>query len=152
MNYAATIYQQDFLFWLQQQVELLQQGRLAELDVNNLVEELESMGISQHHQLLNRLRVLLMHLLKWQFQPRVNDRTAALDRFQPHPESLSSVAVVLVDGGYPGDSLAEAGLEATVDGGGNTLGTSPSCRQAKTLGGRTFLRLVGAMPASLAER
>lgn len=69
MNYAATIYQQDFLVWLQQQVELLQQGRLAELDMNNLVEELESMGISQHHQLLNRLRVLLMHLLKWQFQP-----------------------------------------------------------------------------------
>ncbi len=69
MNYAATIYQQDFLLWLQQQVELLQQGRLAELDMNNLVEELESMGINQHHQLLNRLRVLLMHLLKWQFQP-----------------------------------------------------------------------------------
>ncbi len=69
MNYAATIYQQDFLVWLQQQVGLLQQGRLAELDVHNLVEELESMGISQHHQLLNRLRVLLMHLLKWQFQP-----------------------------------------------------------------------------------
>ncbi len=62
MNYAA--YQQDFLLWLQQQVELLQQGRLAELDMNNLVEELESMGISQHHQFLNHLRVLLMHLLK----------------------------------------------------------------------------------------
>ncbi len=48
----------------------------------------------------------------------INDRAAALDRFQPHPESLSSVALVLVAGGYTGDSFAEAvqaGLEAMVE-------------------------------------
>jgi hypothetical protein len=42
---------------------------LDELDVPNLVEEIDSLGRSQRHELRSRLRVLLMHLLKWQYQP-----------------------------------------------------------------------------------
>ena len=35
--------------------QLLRQGRLAEIDVNNIVEELESMGRRERRELVNRL-------------------------------------------------------------------------------------------------
>jgi len=69
MNRLNATYQQDFCQWIVQNVQLLRQGQLSEIDVANITEELESMGISQHHALVNRLKILLMHLLKWQFQP-----------------------------------------------------------------------------------
>jgi hypothetical protein len=69
MNPRSATYQQDFCQWIVQNVQLLRQGQVSEIDVANIAEELESMGISQHHALVNRLKILLMHLLKWQFQP-----------------------------------------------------------------------------------
>ena len=59
----------DFYLWTQEQATLLREGRLDELDVPNLVEEIDSLGRSQRHELRSRLRVLLMHLLKWHSQP-----------------------------------------------------------------------------------
>jgi hypothetical protein len=64
-----SIYETDFYLWTQEQATLLREGRLDELDVPNLVEEIDSLGRSQRHELRSRLRVLLMHLLKWQYQP-----------------------------------------------------------------------------------
>jgi hypothetical protein len=66
---AADLYEQDFYAWTEAQAALLKAGRLGELDLPNLLEEIESMGISQRAELKSRLRVLLMHLLKWRFQP-----------------------------------------------------------------------------------
>jgi len=65
---AAKQYEKDFYVWLMTNVELLRQRRLTEIDVNNIAEELESMGKRDKRELLSRLKVLLMHLLKWQFQ------------------------------------------------------------------------------------
>ncbi|AMO56839.1 hypothetical protein GZ77_02260 [Endozoicomonas montiporae] len=64
-----TLYEKDFYQWTQQQAALIRKGRLGELDLNNILEEIESMGRSEHRQLGNCLDVLLMHLLKWQYQP-----------------------------------------------------------------------------------
>lgn len=50
------------------EADLLRQRRLNELDIDNLIEELESMGVSEKRELISRLSQLLMHLLKWQFQ------------------------------------------------------------------------------------
>lgn len=66
MSHPA-LYEQDFLKWTQQQVDYLQQGRWAELDVENLVEELEALGRSEQRQLGSYLQVLMMHLLKCQY-------------------------------------------------------------------------------------
>jgi Domain of unknown function DUF29 len=63
------LYESDFYAWTQQQAQVLQAEDFAELDLPNLIEELEAMGRSQKSQLANRLRVLLMHLLKLQYQP-----------------------------------------------------------------------------------
>ncbi|CAK0755988.1 DUF29 domain-containing protein [Gammaproteobacteria bacterium] len=59
----------DFYSWTQEQVALLKQGRVMEVDVGCLIEELENMGASERRELTNRLAVLLAHLLKWQYQP-----------------------------------------------------------------------------------
>ncbi|MEH2312221.1 MAG: DUF29 domain-containing protein [Nostoc sp.] len=66
----ATLYNQDFLLWTQQQAECLKKGRWAELDVEHLVEELEALGRSEQKELGSYLQVLLMHLLKCQYQPQ----------------------------------------------------------------------------------
>jgi len=65
----ATLYDQDFLQWIQQQAAFLRQGCWAELDIENLVEELESLGRSEQRELGSYLQVLMMHLLKCQYQP-----------------------------------------------------------------------------------
>ncbi|MBH8565087.1 DUF29 domain-containing protein [Nostoc sp. CENA67] len=65
----ATNYDQDFLLWTQQQAEYLKKGRWAELDVEHLVEELEALGRSEQKELGSYLQVLIMHLLKCQYQP-----------------------------------------------------------------------------------
>ncbi|CAK0773029.1 DUF29 domain-containing protein [Gammaproteobacteria bacterium] len=59
----------DFFTWTQEQSALLRQGRVMDIDVKNLIDELESMGASERRELTNRLAVLLAHLLKWRYQP-----------------------------------------------------------------------------------
>ena len=63
-------YNADFYAWAQQQAELLKAGRLSELDLENLIEEVEDMSKSEKRALENRLIVLLVHLLKWRYQPQ----------------------------------------------------------------------------------
>jgi len=67
----ATLYETDFYGWIQRQVAAMRSGNLANLDLENLIEEVESMGKSEKRELESRLEVLLMHLLKWQFQPEM---------------------------------------------------------------------------------
>ena len=64
----AVAYDDDFFAWTQEQARLLRDGELADVDVENLAEEIESMGRSDRREIRNRLVVLLGHLLKWQFQ------------------------------------------------------------------------------------
>jgi hypothetical protein len=65
----TTLYQSDYYTWARQQADMLREGRFDDLDAAHLIEELEAMGASERRELTNRLTVLLMHLLKWQFQP-----------------------------------------------------------------------------------
>ncbi len=68
-------YQKDFYSWTCEQAELLRAGRFNELDVSNLIEEIETMGRSEKRELESRLTVLLVHLLKWQYQPTRRGRS-----------------------------------------------------------------------------
>jgi ribosomal protein L29 len=72
---TTTLYDQDFYAWTQQQVELLRSGNLQGLDVENLIEEIESLGKQQRQELRNRLGMLLGHLLKWRYQPEARSRS-----------------------------------------------------------------------------
>lgn len=63
------LYEQDFYLWTQTIAQQLKENNFNEIDIPNLIEEIESMGRSEKRELKNRLIVLLMHLLKWQYQP-----------------------------------------------------------------------------------
>ncbi len=62
------LYERDFYQWTIQQAKLLKAGALSQLDIENLIEEVEAMGKSQKKELLSRLTVLILHLLKWDYQ------------------------------------------------------------------------------------
>jgi len=62
------LYEQDFYLWIETISKQLKAGKFAEIDLANLIEEIESMGKSEKRELKSRLIVLLMHLLKWQYQ------------------------------------------------------------------------------------
>jgi hypothetical protein len=74
----ATLYDTDFYAWANEQAALLRAGRLSEADVENIAEEIESMGRSERSELVNRLAVLLIHLLKWRYQPGLRGRSWGL--------------------------------------------------------------------------
>ena len=66
---GTILYEQDYYSWTQEQADLLQAKRFEHVDIEHLVKELQLMGARERRELLSRLRVLLMHLLKWQYQP-----------------------------------------------------------------------------------
>jgi hypothetical protein len=65
----SILYDTDFVRWAEQTTNLLQQRRFDELDLENLIEEIASLGRSEKHALESQLTRVIMHLLKWQFQP-----------------------------------------------------------------------------------
>src|SRR5436190_13283481 len=64
-----SLYESDFFTWTQEQARLLRERRFDDLDLDNLVDEVASVGSSEKREIRNRLKVLLTHLLKWKFQP-----------------------------------------------------------------------------------
>lgn len=64
-----TNYHHDLAAWAAHQADLLKAGRMQELDVENLIEEMQAMSRKEHRELMRRMRILIAHLLKWEFQP-----------------------------------------------------------------------------------
>jgi len=75
MAMSSLLHDLDFYAWTQQQVDLLKSGNLADVDFKNLILEIESMGASERRELINRLAVLLAHILKWNYQPSFRGRS-----------------------------------------------------------------------------
>jgi len=63
------LYERDLCAWAQANAVLLRDGRLSQIDVAHIAEELEDMGKSERRSLRSHLRNLIIHLLKWQHQP-----------------------------------------------------------------------------------
>ena len=61
---AVSLYEQDYLLWIEDIVHKLQTRDIKGLDFDNLIEEIESLGRSQKHELENRLGELFEHILK----------------------------------------------------------------------------------------
>ncbi len=66
----STLYDRDFNLWLDKTASLLKERQFHELDIPNLVEEIETMGRSEKHALQSNLIVVLLHLLKYKYQPQ----------------------------------------------------------------------------------
>jgi hypothetical protein len=71
----ANSYAIDFFAWSQKQSEFLRLGQWEHLDIENLVEEIESLGNQQKQELRNRLGVLIGHLLKWNYQSELRSKS-----------------------------------------------------------------------------
>ncbi|MCX8000759.1 MAG: DUF29 domain-containing protein [Leptospiraceae bacterium] len=62
------LYEEDENLWLFENAKLLREGKLDLADIEHIAEFLEDMGRRDFREVLSRLRVLIMHLLKWIFQ------------------------------------------------------------------------------------
>ncbi|MEI6428897.1 MAG: DUF29 domain-containing protein [Pseudanabaena sp. ELA607] len=71
----TTTHDHDFYAWTQTQAQLLRLGQLDALDTYHLAEEIADIGRTEKRALESRLEVLIMHLLKWQFQPNLRSRS-----------------------------------------------------------------------------
>jgi Domain of unknown function DUF29 len=64
-----SLYEQDFALWLEDTAARLKARDLEHLDWDNLVEEIEALGISQKHEVESRLKTILVHILKRYYVP-----------------------------------------------------------------------------------
>ena len=71
MSEYPSQYEADFYQWSLEQARLLRSGDWKAVDVEHLAEEIEDMGKSLRREWESRLKVLIVHLLKWVFQPEL---------------------------------------------------------------------------------
>jgi hypothetical protein len=71
----SPLYDRDFYAWANEQASLLRKGDLSQADIEHIAEEIESMGKTEKRELTSRLTVLLLHLLKWRFQPTLRGKS-----------------------------------------------------------------------------
>ena len=122
MSVKSPLYDRDFYAWSREQAELLRAGKLAEADIEHIAEEIDSMGRTEKRELISRLSVLLLHLLKWRHQPGKrgpsweasisNQRDALADHLDDNP-SLKPLLPQALASAYRSarrDAVAETGL------------------------------------------
>ncbi len=116
MSAKPSLYDRDFFAWTREQAALLRAGKISEADLENIAEEIESMGKTEKRELTSRLTVLLLHLAKWHFQPGSRGRSWRLsiegqrldiaDRLEDNP----SLTPLLTE--FLGHAWRRASLEA----------------------------------------
>jgi hypothetical protein len=103
-------YDEDFALWSAEQAQLIRDGKLDRVDLENVAEEIESLGRSDRHQIRSRIEVLVMHLLKWERQPEYRSRSWAstirdqrhkLKRLTDESPSLRSFPAEVLADEYP---------------------------------------------------
>ena len=69
------LYEKDFCLWIETTANLLKKRQFSELDLENLIEEIETMGRSEKDSLESNLIIVFLHILKWQYQPNKRSRS-----------------------------------------------------------------------------
>jgi hypothetical protein len=92
MGTISQNYDEDFYAWANEQATLLRDGRLAEADIEHIALEIESMGKTEKRELIARLTILLLHLLKWTFQPNLRGRSWRLTIKEQRKEVIHHLA------------------------------------------------------------
>ncbi len=107
-----TAYDTDFYLWTQQQAALLRQGEFnrVDLDIENIAEEIESMGRREKHSIRSYLFNVMLHLLKWRYQPErrgtswnlsIRNGRHQIDRLMEDSPSLRPQLETLISKEYP---------------------------------------------------
>jgi len=71
----TTLYEQDYALWSEQMADLISSKRFDELDIENLVEEVRDLSKRERDRLLSSIRLILHHLLKWDYQISLRSRS-----------------------------------------------------------------------------
>lgn len=115
-------YDADFHAWANEQATLLRAGRLSEIDAEHIAEEIETLGRGEKRELVSRLSVLLLHLLKWSHQPErrgksweltIKEQRRQLTRHLRDNPSLRAWTDQAMADAY-GDAVLRAELEMNV--------------------------------------
>lgn len=119
-------YRDDLFGWVEDQIALLKAGNLSQIDAENIADELSDVGNEQYDKLESAIRIVLVHLLKWDHQPERRSRSWSLS-IQEHRRriqrvlkknpSLKSNIDDAVDEAYEdavGDAKRESGLPSDV--------------------------------------
>jgi hypothetical protein len=69
------LYERDYSQWAEAMADLLASGNLTELDIENLVEEVRDLSKRERDGLLSSIRLIIHHLLKWDYQPQMRSRS-----------------------------------------------------------------------------
>jgi hypothetical protein len=105
---VSKLYSTDFSTWISQTAQLLRERRWHDIDVANLIDEVEDLGKSERRAISSQLTRLLLHLLKWQYQPQrrsdswldsITDARTQIDLAIKDSPSLK---------GYPAEQLEES--------------------------------------------
>jgi hypothetical protein len=64
-------YEDDFALWSAEQAALIRAGKFDRVDLENVAEEIESLGRSEKQEIQSRLTIILVHLLKLEYQPEL---------------------------------------------------------------------------------
>jgi hypothetical protein len=102
------LYDVDFAAWSQSQADALRRKAWDKIDIVNVAEEIESLGRSDRREIGSRLEILLLHLLKWQYQPRQQRPSwrASIDEARERISQLLEESPSLKP--YPAERLAKA--------------------------------------------
>ena len=128
MSEYPSQYEADFYQWSLEQARLLRSGDWKAVDVEHLAEEIEDMGKGVRREWESRLKVLIVHLLKWVFQPELrgvscqltiqeqrdqlhelladnpslkNQMTASLERTYPRAIKRTALETSLIEETFP---------------------------------------------------
>lgn len=117
------LYEVDYNAWLKLTIERLKTSQFSGIDWVNVIEELEDMGRSEKRAIYSNLKILLLHLLKYCYQPEKRSRSwlssicehrQRLHRaFKDSPSLKNHFATILTDSYEDARTLAavETGLD-----------------------------------------
>ncbi len=86
----STLYDRDFFEWTAEVARLLREGRFAEIDAEHVAEEIEDVGKRDQRGVWGHMRIVIHHLLKWQFQPERRSRSWAVS-VKTHRDTLRDI-------------------------------------------------------------
>ena len=125
---TTDLYERDYYLWLSHTAQLIKEGKFDEVDSANLIEEIEDMGRSEKRAVRSNLIIVLLHLLKYKYQPekRTNSWKSSIrehrrrlrDDFQVSPSLKQYMTEVF-------DECYQDGREQAADETGLPLDTFP---------------------------
>ena len=123
MGLLKTLHESDFYAWCFEQANLIDGKKFNELDIENITEELQSLGRGEQKELKNFFILLFTHLLKWVYQSNrrcnswkctINNSRREIDILMKKNPSLKSSYDEIVSEAYD-SAIYEASSQTNID-------------------------------------